>query len=224
MLPIIDVSIFDGILFTPRKSLACWIPPVVRRSVISFPLLGPRFEHLSLAVSPTYDPFQRFNSAVPSPICDVGTALRDSPLIIQCAEAKPGMRRSRVPSGLMRRQIGLALDAGAIKHLHPLGAQPAPRAVGAPALGGSRDSAAAGRTQPKICFWRVWAWPLRRISRSRCWPRFDPQRVFRRCGSFLPARSDYWNLAPRRMAPMPRWSGDTRRRHRQRLDSLFPCH
>ena len=99
--------------------------PYVRRAAISFPLLGLRFEHLSLSVFRTYDQFQRFNPVVPSLICDVGTVIRDSTLIIKHAEAMPGKRRSLMPSGLplrqhALRQIGLALAACEIKCLHHL--------------------------------------------------------------------------------------------------------
>jgi glutathione S-transferase len=92
--------------------------PYVRRTAISFQLLGLQFEHLSLSVFRTYDQFQRFNPVVkaPSLICDDGTVLMDSTLIIDYAEAMPGKRRSLMPSALPQRQhalrqISLALAA-----------------------------------------------------------------------------------------------------------------
>jgi glutathione S-transferase len=92
--------------------------PYVRRAAISFQLLGLRFEHLSLSVFRTYDQFRGFNPVVkaPSLVCDDGTVLMDSTLIIDYAEAMPGKRRSLMPVALLQRQhalqqIGLALAA-----------------------------------------------------------------------------------------------------------------
>jgi glutathione S-transferase len=92
--------------------------PYVRRAAISFQLLGLPFEHLSLSVFRTYDEFRGFNPVVkaPSLICDDGTVLMDSTLIIEYAEAMPGKRRSLMPAALPQRQhalhqIGLALAA-----------------------------------------------------------------------------------------------------------------
>jgi glutathione S-transferase len=92
--------------------------PYVRRVAISLQLLGLRFEHLSLSVFRTYDQFRGINPVVkaPSLICDDGTVLMDSTLIIEYAESMPGNRRSLMPSALPQRQhalqqIGLALAA-----------------------------------------------------------------------------------------------------------------
>jgi glutathione S-transferase len=92
--------------------------PYVRRAAISFQLLGLPFEHLSLSVFRTYDQFRGFNPVVkaPSLICDDGTVLMDSTLIIDYAESMPGKRRSLMPAALPQRQhalhqIGLALAA-----------------------------------------------------------------------------------------------------------------
>lgn len=80
--------------------------PYVRRVAISLQLLGLRFEHLSLSVFRTYDQFRGINPVVkaPSLICDDGTVLMDSTLIIEYAEAMPGNRRSLMPSALPQRR------------------------------------------------------------------------------------------------------------------------
>jgi glutathione S-transferase len=91
--------------------------PYVRRVAISLQLLGLPFEHRSLSVFRTFDQFRAINPVVKAPtlICDDGTVLMDSTLILQYAEALAAPR-SLLPSGLAQRQaalrtIGLALAA-----------------------------------------------------------------------------------------------------------------
>ena len=91
--------------------------PYVRRVAISLQLLGLPFEHRSLSVFRTFDQFRAINPVVKAPtlVCDDGTVLMDSTLILDYAEALAAPR-SLMPSGLAQRQaalrtIGLALAA-----------------------------------------------------------------------------------------------------------------
>jgi glutathione S-transferase len=89
--------------------------PYVRRVAITLQLLGLHFEHQSLSVFRTFDEFERINSVVKAPtlVCDDGTVLMDSTLIIQYAEAL-ARPRTLMPTDLPALQrdlrlIGLAL-------------------------------------------------------------------------------------------------------------------
>jgi len=91
--------------------------PYVRRVAISLQLLGLRFEHHPLSVFRTFDEFRRINPVVKAPtlVCDSGTVLMDSTLILQYAEALAAPR-SLMPgdaAALERalRRLGLALAA-----------------------------------------------------------------------------------------------------------------
>jgi len=91
--------------------------PYVRRVAISLQLLGLRFEHQSLSVFRTLVQFQKLNPVVKAPtlICDDGTVLMDSTLILDYAEAL-ARPRSLMPAALPERLhalrlIGLALAA-----------------------------------------------------------------------------------------------------------------
>jgi glutathione S-transferase len=91
--------------------------PYVRRVAISLQLLGLRFEHRSLSVLRAFDEFQRINPVVKAPtlVCDDGTVLMDSTLMLQYAEALAAPR-SLMPRGVAElqralRRIGLALAA-----------------------------------------------------------------------------------------------------------------
>jgi glutathione S-transferase len=90
--------------------------PFVRRVAVSLQLLGLPFEHRPVSVFRTFDEFHAINPVVKAPtlVCDDGTVLMDSTLIIDYAEAVA--RRSLMPSELGARQralriIGLALAA-----------------------------------------------------------------------------------------------------------------
>lgn len=63
--------------------------PYVRRVAISFQLLGLEFEHQSLSVFRTYDAFRRISPVVKAPtlVCDDGTTLLDSTLILEYGAA-----------------------------------------------------------------------------------------------------------------------------------------
>lgn len=91
--------------------------PYVRRVAVSLQLLGLRFEHQSLSVFRTFDQFGSINPVVKAPtlVCDDGTVLMDSTVILQYAHrlARP---RTLVPDDpvAMRRSLhltGLALAA-----------------------------------------------------------------------------------------------------------------
>jgi glutathione S-transferase len=73
--------------------------PYVRRVAVSLQLLGLPFEHRSLSVFRTFDEFHRINPMVKAPtlVCNDGTVLMDSTLILEYAEslARP---RSLMPS------------------------------------------------------------------------------------------------------------------------------
>ena len=90
--------------------------PFVRRAAIAARLLGVPFRHESLSVFSTYEQFGRINPVVkaPSLVCDDGTVLMDSALIIDYFEGLAG--RSLWPAaGPARvhalRVVGLALAA-----------------------------------------------------------------------------------------------------------------
>lgn len=91
--------------------------PYVRRVAISLQLLGLPFEHRSLSVFRTFDQFRAINPVVKAPtlVCDDGTVLMDSTLILDYAEALAAPK-SLLPRGLPQRQAalrttGLALAA-----------------------------------------------------------------------------------------------------------------
>jgi glutathione S-transferase len=81
--------------------------PYVRRVAISLQLLGLPFEHRSLSVFRTFDQFRAINPVVKAPtlVCDDGTVLMDSTLILDYAEALAA------PKSLMPRALGERLAA-----------------------------------------------------------------------------------------------------------------
>ena len=90
--------------------------PYVRRVAISMRLLGLPFEHAAISVFRGFDAFEQINPVVKAPtlICDDGSVLMDSSLLLTYAEALAG--RSLMPTApvaLVRelRLIGLALAA-----------------------------------------------------------------------------------------------------------------
>jgi glutathione S-transferase len=92
--------------------------PYVRRVAISLQLLGIPFEHKSVSVFRGFDQFRQINPVVKAPtlVCDDGSVLMDSTLILDYAEALAAPGRSLMPSGLPERLqalrvIGLALAA-----------------------------------------------------------------------------------------------------------------
>jgi glutathione S-transferase len=92
--------------------------PYVRRVAISLQLLRVPFEHASISVFRTFEQFRQINPVVKAPtlVCDDGTVLMDSTLIIDYAEALADSRRSLMPISVTERQhalrvIGLAMAA-----------------------------------------------------------------------------------------------------------------
>ncbi|HEX4583550.1 MAG TPA: glutathione S-transferase [Burkholderiaceae bacterium] len=92
--------------------------PYVRRVAVSLQLLGIPFQHRSISVFRTFDQFRQINPVVkaPSLVCDSGTVLMDSSLILEYAESLPRRGRSLMPSGITEKEqslrvIGLALAA-----------------------------------------------------------------------------------------------------------------
>lgn len=91
--------------------------PYVRRVAISLQLLGLPFEHQPLSVFRTFEDFRRINPVVKAPtlVCDDGTVLMDSSLILEYAEAlsRPRTLLPQARPALLRdlRLTGLALAA-----------------------------------------------------------------------------------------------------------------
>lgn len=92
--------------------------PYVRRVAISLQLLGLRFEHRPVSVFSTFAEFQQINPVVKAPtlVCDDGTVLMDSTLILQYAQALAAPRKSLLPTDIAAlkrtlRTVGLALAA-----------------------------------------------------------------------------------------------------------------
>lgn len=92
--------------------------PYVRRVAVSLQLLGLPFEHRSISVFRTFEQFRDINPVVkaPSLVCDDGTVLMDSSLIIDYAEslAAPGkslVRGKAAEHPHILRLTGLALAA-----------------------------------------------------------------------------------------------------------------
>ena len=90
--------------------------PYVRRVAITLRLLGLPFRHEPLSVFSTFEQFRAINPVVKAPtlVCDDGTVLMDSHLIIDHLEALAG--RSLWPEGLAPRAralraTGLAMAA-----------------------------------------------------------------------------------------------------------------
>ena len=91
--------------------------PYVRRVAVSLHALGLPFQHRSVSVFRTYDKFREINPVVKAPtlLCDEGTVLMDSTLILDYAEALAAPR-SLMPRGTperlaVLRVVGLALAA-----------------------------------------------------------------------------------------------------------------
>ena len=91
--------------------------PYVRRTAVSFQALGLPFEHRPVSVFSTYDAFRTINPVVKAPtlLCDDGTVLMDSTLILEYAEALAAPA-SLMPGGTAERLaalrvVGLALAA-----------------------------------------------------------------------------------------------------------------
>jgi glutathione S-transferase len=90
--------------------------PFVRRVAITMRLSGVAFEHAAISVFRGFAEFQQINPVVKAPtlVCNDGTLLMDSTLMLEYVEALSGRRLvPREPSSLAQdlRLIGLALAA-----------------------------------------------------------------------------------------------------------------
>lgn len=89
--------------------------PFVRRVAISMRLLGLPFEHAAISVFRGFDVFERINPVkAPTLVCDDGSVLMDSTLLLIYAESLAGRSLMPVdPAELVRelRLLGLALAA-----------------------------------------------------------------------------------------------------------------
>jgi glutathione S-transferase len=92
--------------------------PYVRRCAVSMKLMGVPFEHRSVSVFRHFDQFRAINPVVkaPSLVCDDGSVLMDSTLIVDYLEHVVAPQRRLMPDGGRDRQealrlIGLAMAA-----------------------------------------------------------------------------------------------------------------
>jgi glutathione S-transferase len=90
--------------------------PYVRRVAVSMKLMGLPFEHESISVFRTYDQFKAINPVVKAPsfVCDDGTVLMDSTLILDYLESIAPADRRLMPAQVEARKealrvVGLAL-------------------------------------------------------------------------------------------------------------------
>jgi glutathione S-transferase len=109
--------------------------PYVRRVAISLQLLEIPFEHRALSVFRAFDAFQSINPVVKAPtlVCDDGTVLLDSTLILEYAESVNALTgRSLMPADLPSRQadlriigLGLAACEKSVQIIYERGLRPA---------------------------------------------------------------------------------------------------
>src|SRR5258707_9691337 len=92
--------------------------PYVRRVAVSMKLMGVAFEHRPLSVFRTFEQFRAINPVVKAPtlVCDDGTVLMDSTLILDYVESIVEPKKRLTPAnGSERREAlritGLALAA-----------------------------------------------------------------------------------------------------------------
>lgn len=85
--------------------------PYVRRVAVSMKLMGLPFEHESISVFRTYDQFKAINPVVKAPsfICDDGTVLMDSTLILDYLESVAPAKRRLMPADVGARKEALRL-------------------------------------------------------------------------------------------------------------------
>src|SRR5437762_6294162 len=92
--------------------------PYVRRVAVSLKRMQVPFEHRHVSVFLHYDEFRKVNPVVKAPtfVCDDGTMLMDSTLILDYVEATLAPERRLVPADLDARRrtlhlLGFALSA-----------------------------------------------------------------------------------------------------------------
>ena len=104
--------------FRPMILIGMLDSPYVRRVAVSLKLMGLAFEHRSVSVFRNYDEFRAVNPVVKAPtlVCDDGTVLMDSTLILDYVETIAPAGRGLMPSQPDARRealriLGLALAA-----------------------------------------------------------------------------------------------------------------
>jgi glutathione S-transferase len=92
--------------------------PYVRRCAVSMKLMGVPFEHRAVSVFRHFDEFRKVNPVVKAPtlVCDDGSVLMDSTLILDYVESTVLSSRRLLPSDVPERRetlrlVGLALAA-----------------------------------------------------------------------------------------------------------------
>ena len=90
--------------------------PYVRRCAVSMKLMGVPFEHRPLSVFRNFDEFRKVNPVVKAPtlVCDDGTVLMDSTLILDYIEATVSSERRLTPLELGQRREALRLTGLAL--------------------------------------------------------------------------------------------------------------
>jgi glutathione S-transferase len=90
--------------------------PYVRRCAVSMKLMGVPFEHRPVSVFRHFDEFRKINPVVkaPSLVCDDGSVLMDSTLILDYIEATVSSERRLTPLGLGQRREALRLTGLAL--------------------------------------------------------------------------------------------------------------
>ena len=85
--------------------------PYVRRVAVSMKLMGLPLEHESISVFRTYDEFKAINPVVKAPsfVCDDGTVLMDSTLILDYLESIAPANRRLMPADVEARKEALRL-------------------------------------------------------------------------------------------------------------------
>ena len=85
--------------------------PYVRRVAVSMKLMGLPFEHESISVFRTYDQFRAINPVVKAPsfVCDDGTVLMDSTLILDYIESIAPAGKRLMPAQVEARKEALRL-------------------------------------------------------------------------------------------------------------------
>ncbi len=90
--------------------------PYVRRVAVSMKLMGIDFEHQSVSVFRQFDRFREVNPVVKAPtlVCDDGTVLMDSTLILDYLEGLVAPERRLMPAAGKARQEALRLTGLAL--------------------------------------------------------------------------------------------------------------
>jgi glutathione S-transferase len=90
--------------------------PYVRRCAVSMKLMGVPFEHRPVSVFRHFDEFSKINPVVkaPSLVCDDGSVLMDSTLILDYIEATVSSERRLTPLELGQRREALRLTGLAL--------------------------------------------------------------------------------------------------------------